>query len=348
MEATSSAQTRAWTEGVIPPVERVRPGLWSVPVPIPHNPLRYVLAYAFELRDGIALVDAGWPSDDAWEALVRGLASTGHAIGDVRAVLVTHLHADHHGLADRVRRESGAWIGMHRLDADVLRNEGSDAEAHVARVRRWLHARGVPPAEAAEMAGEPAELEKFLSMAQPDRLIEDGEEVLGPPWSLRAVWTPGHTPGHLCFRDRDGRFFLSGDHVLPRISPNIAQHPGTAPDPLGDYLCSLARTARIAAEEVLPAHEYRFRGLGGRCRDLLRHHEDRLGEIFAAVRDAPGSSTWDVARSVTWSRPWRQIRFFMRRAAVGETLAHLSVLDRRGALRNGGVEIDEWYVKEAD
>ena len=39
-------------EQPLPPVERVRPGLWSVPVPIPNNPLRYVLVYAFETDKG--------------------------------------------------------------------------------------------------------------------------------------------------------------------------------------------------------------------------------------------------------------------------------------------------------
>lgn len=48
------------------------PGLWSIPVPIPvpipDNPLRYVLVYAFELPDGVAIVDAGWDTDEAWTA----------------------------------------------------------------------------------------------------------------------------------------------------------------------------------------------------------------------------------------------------------------------------------------
>jgi glyoxylase-like metal-dependent hydrolase (beta-lactamase superfamily II) len=314
---------------------------------MPASPLRYVIVYALELPDGVAIVDAGWPSDEAWHALVRGLAQTGHEIASVRAVLVTHMHADHHGLAERVRRESGAWIGMHRLDAEVLLDHGKDPEVLVARVQAWMAARGAPPEDAAEMSGEPAAQAKFLAMAQPDRYIEDGDEVLGPSWRLRAVWTPGHTPGHLCFADPDGRFFLSGDHVLPRISPNVVHAPESGDDPLGDYLGSLARTAELRADEVLPAHEWRFTGLRERCVELAGHHDERLGEVYAVVRDAPGSSTFAVASAVTWSRPWDQTRFFMRRAAVGETLAHLTLLANRGALRNAGRDVDEWYPRKA-
>src|SRR5579863_5321617 len=70
---TGTAQKEAWDRQVMPEVERVRPGLWSIPVPIPNNPLRYVLVYAFELDSGIGLVDAGWNTDDAWQALNDGL-----------------------------------------------------------------------------------------------------------------------------------------------------------------------------------------------------------------------------------------------------------------------------------
>ncbi|MDR3648230.1 MAG: MBL fold metallo-hydrolase, partial [Acidimicrobiales bacterium] len=100
---TGVLQKEAWDRDVMPPVEKVRPGVWSIPVPIPDNPLRYVLVYAFELDNGIAIVDAGWNTDDAWSALNNGLLEAGGSIADVRAVLVTHIHPDHYGLAGRVR-----------------------------------------------------------------------------------------------------------------------------------------------------------------------------------------------------------------------------------------------------
>jgi len=62
---TGSVQKDAWDRDVMPPVELVRPGMWSIPVPIPNNPLRCVLVYALELDNGVAIVDAGWPTDDA-------------------------------------------------------------------------------------------------------------------------------------------------------------------------------------------------------------------------------------------------------------------------------------------
>ena len=69
---------RSAPEPPLPPVELVRPGLWSIPVPIPNNPLRYVLVYAFETDRGPYLIDAGWNTDDAlFDTVCRWAAERG-------------------------------------------------------------------------------------------------------------------------------------------------------------------------------------------------------------------------------------------------------------------------------
>src|SRR5437660_819567 len=112
--------------GPLPPVEQVRPGLWSVPVPIPNNPLRYVLVYVFETDRGPFMVDAGWNTDNAYDTLCAGLAHAGFAITDVQGVMVTHIHPDHYGLAGRVREASGAWVALHPVDAGLIRERYED------------------------------------------------------------------------------------------------------------------------------------------------------------------------------------------------------------------------------
>jgi glyoxylase-like metal-dependent hydrolase (beta-lactamase superfamily II) len=347
IEVTGVVQKQAWRDRVPPPVERVRPGLWSIPVPIPDSPLRYVLVYAFELPGGVAIVDAGWDTPDAWQALVDGLAALGAGIADVRAILVTHIHPDHYGLAGRVRAESGGWIGLHEREAATLLGRyGDDLDALVEVAYRWLRTCGVPAAEARELAGSSTQLRPFVHMAEPDRLIEDGQRLDLPGWDLRAVWTPGHTPGHLCFYDGTRQLMLTGDHVLPRISPNISVHPQQPLNPLGDYLGTFDALAGYPVDEVLPAHEYRFRGLAGRLADLRDHHEARLVELASLVGADPGATTWALAQRLTWSRSWADITGFMRRAAIGETLAHLALLSRRGLVRAEG-DPDRWYANQA-
>jgi glyoxylase-like metal-dependent hydrolase (beta-lactamase superfamily II) len=347
IEVTGAAQRAAWLANVPPPVELVRPGLWSIPVPLPNTALRYVLVYALELPDGVAIVDAGWDTPEAWSALTAGLRVGGFAVADVRAILITHIHPDHYGLAGRVRAESGGWIGLHRLEAETLPARYVAAEELIRRGDAWLRRAGATAAEAEQLAGSSREMLAYVRMAEPDRLIEDGELLPLPGWELRAVWTPGHTPGHLCFHEERTGVLLSGDHVLPRISPNVSAHLQQPPDPLRAFLDSLAKVGDLDVDEVLPAHEYRFRGLSERVADLRQHHEQRLAELLALVEQRPGSTAWQLAERLTWRRPWGEIVGFVRRAAVGETLAHLRLLVGRGLVAGSGGGPERWTALPA-
>lgn len=343
MEVTGIAQREAWREGVLPPVERVRDGLWSIPVPIPNSPLRYVLVYAFELPDGVAIVDAGWDHEDAWQALVAGLRVAGFEPGDVRAVLITHNHPDHFGLAGRVRAESGAWVGMHPADVAFVRLDESSIDAVVRESRTQLAWTGAPDEVVGNYRAGSAGTRQLLADRDPEVLIEDHDRIDLPGWDLEAVWTPGHTPGHLCFFERRLGVLLSGDHVLPRISPNISVQPRQLTNPLGDYLDSLRRVADIEANEVFPAHEYRFRGLRDRAEGLVAHHDDRLVEIEKALLSNPGSSCWDLTTRLSWSRPFEMMAEFQMRLAVRESLAHLVLLETAGRARRSSDDVARWY-----
>jgi glyoxylase-like metal-dependent hydrolase (beta-lactamase superfamily II) len=285
IEITGELQHRAWLARTLPPVEQLRTDLWSIPVPIPNNPLRYVSAYVFAGRGGLTLIDTGWDTAEAWDALSKGLEGIGGSVADVRGVLVTHMHFDHIGLAGRVRQASGAWIAL------------------------------------------------------PDRILVDGDLVDVPEWSLRAVHTPGHTPGHLCFADERTGLFFAGDHLLPRISPNISAERLGPPDPLGDFIHSLRAIRDRQVSEVLPAHEWRFKGLAVRVDQLISHHERRLVELLQAVRSHPGSVPWDLAGYLTWSRPWEQYGGHMRIFAVSETTAHLWHLVARGQIDRSNTDV---------
>jgi len=254
-------------EQPLPPVERVRPGLWSIPVPIPNNPLRYVLVYAFETDRGPYLVDAGWNTDDAFDVLCRGLVTAGFDIGNVQGVLVTHIHPDHYGLAGRIREASGAWVALHPADAALVHDRYEEPKPLVERMGELLMRAGAPEEEVQLLKGASMPVLPFVVTTHPDVLLEDGDKPEVPGWDLVAIWTPGHTAGHLCFYERDLRLMLSGDHILPRITPNISVNPQSE-NPLVDYLASLDKVGAYEADEVLPAHEYRFVGLQTRVNEL--------------------------------------------------------------------------------
>ncbi|NLV81189.1 MAG: MBL fold metallo-hydrolase [Rhodococcus sp.] len=336
------AQREAWADKRLPPVEQVRHGLWSIPVPMPGNPLRYTLVYALAIDDGLALVDVGMNTEESWCALVDGIAETGHHISDVRYAAITHLHPDHFGLAPRLRATTGAVIAMHAAESAALGHfTPVDVSADEEAWRVDLTALGAPP--------EVVEAERFSLVRFPhgetaDVTLEHGSPLGLPGWNIDAVWTPGHTPGHLAFVDRDHDLLFSGDHMLPRISPNISSGPGELDNPLHRYLLSLHATTTLPDCEVLPAHEYRFRGTSDRARQLLDHHEERLTEIRETLVTHPESTAWEITVRVSWSRPIEAMEPRLLRLAVRETQAHLIVLADRGDIVSDGGSPARWTL----
>jgi glyoxylase-like metal-dependent hydrolase (beta-lactamase superfamily II) len=135
---------------------------------------------------------------------------------------------------------------------------------------------------------------------------------------------------------------LTGDHLLPRITPNISSY-GDDDAPLDDYLSALDLLRDYDDREALPGHEYRFRGITDRIGRIQRHHQARLREVLKQVGDQPGAAVWDIAAALAWSRSWAETTGFLRRAALAETLAHLRSLDHAGLARPAGLDPERWY-----
>ncbi|MEV4275168.1 MBL fold metallo-hydrolase [Actinoplanes xinjiangensis] len=327
-------QQAAWRARTLPPVEKLAGGLVSVPVPIPNNPLRYTLCYLVPGDDGLVVVDPGWDSDAGWQSLTAGLAEVGATAADVTGVVLTHVHPDHHGLTARLRDASGAWVAMHPAEhATMLRDRDTEPSAALAGWMRQLH---VPAEEIDGLIGRfgAAVDLHFAPLADADVMLDDGDLVPLAGRRLRAVWTPGHTPGHLCLLEPDAQVLLTGDHVLPRISPNIGLQL-SGEDPLGLYLESLEKVAAYDECEALPGHEYRFRGIAARAAELDTHHRERCREILETVERLGAATIWQVASQLTWSRPWDQIGPMLV-GAVAETAAHVELLIRTGDLTRDG------------
>lgn len=337
LEVTSPALHEAWYRRTFPPVEQVRAHIWSIPIPFAGNPMRYTLCYAL-IGDGgeAVLIDPGWDSPEGFEALQAGLRTAGLELGAVAGILITHMHPDHHGLthylADAV---PGAWIAMSETEADALEAQQSETqEQQRAAVRAQLSAAGIPSADAIAAVRRGGGSGVFERMPRATLRLADGDLVPLPGHELRAVLTPGHTAGHLCFVEPAADVVFTGDHVLPRISPNVGLHAHSATSPLGAYLASLAKIGAID-HEVLPAHQWRFRGLPERTAELREHHRERLDEILGHLEAGP-VTVWDLAHGLTWAHGWETLNPMQQWSAVAETTAHLTYLIERGAVSRSG------------
>jgi glyoxylase-like metal-dependent hydrolase (beta-lactamase superfamily II) len=342
---TSPLQMQAWQARTLPPVEQLNDRMWSVPVPIPHSGLRYVLSYLVAGDDGLVVVDPGWPSERSWRALCAGLRASGFSVRDVTGIALTHVHPDHGGLAGRLSDASGAWIGAHQAEETMLERARTMGDRSWASPE-WIRACAVPPASG-QLGPHAAVTTTGWFPPRVDRYLRNGLALPVSGVELIARHTPGHTRGHLCFVLPGFGLLLSGDHVLPRITPSIATYQAEDEPALAEYLASLELVARLPVTEVLPGHEYRFAALATRAADLLGHHLDRLGEIRRAVQGG-ARTVWTIAQHLSWSRGWPSLSTGALRAALGETKAHLHYAESLGLLARRSVDGAEVWTPGAD
>jgi glyoxylase-like metal-dependent hydrolase (beta-lactamase superfamily II) len=167
----------------------------------------------------------------------------------------------------------------------------------------------------------------------PDAILHGGETISTGMFTFEVMWTPGHSPGHVCLYEPAQKVLIAGDHILPTITPNISLHPQSVDNPLGRYIDSLNRMKTLDVRLILPGHDKPFTNLVPRIDEILRHHEQRNREILAAVRDEP-KTAFQIAMEVTWgvSARWQDLPNFHKRMAIFETLAHLEWITAGGRI----------------
>lgn len=333
-------------------VTEVAPGILRMQLPISFTGLGHVNCYALEDARGWTIVDPGLPGPKSMKALKQRLGQAGAGLKHVHTVIVTHSHPDHFGSAGLIRQRYGAEVVAHEhfrtwFDPDEGDDVAAAAEAeHTTNAETegtgGGRAKGRPPtsAEIRERMSRPTPwggrpphppesglkwrlmrlaAKRYLKTPAPTVRLEDAQRVVlgGREWV--ALYTPGHTEDHLCLYDPSDGVVLSGDHVLPSITPHISGL-GDTQDALADYVTSLDRMADLPdVSVVLPAHGHPFDDLPGRVKDIKRHHDERLDVLREATERLGPATVEDLSHEMFRERSWGPM-------AESETFAHLEHL----------------------
>lgn len=311
-------------------------GIHQLRVPIPDNPLGHLNCYLIEGKDGWLMVDTGWYTRDAFDSLVEELKSLGLVMADISTMIVTHVHPDHFGLAGRIKHMSPRTeLITHRWESDLIEPRYIKLSELRNKMSKLLSRHGVPPSNLSTLESASMPALQYVTVTLPDRTLYGGEIIETGRFNLEVIWTPGHSPGHICLYEPRNQILFSGDHILPTISPNISYHVQSGDNPLGDFINALQKLMYLSVSRVLPAHEHMFTEFRRRIEEILDHHERRKTEIQEVLSESP-SNAYDISSQITWDIPdlaWEQFPPLHQRAAVTETLAHLECLRWEGKVR---------------
>ena len=311
--------------------EQIMKNIYRLPVTLEGSPLKELNTYLICGGKRNLLIDTGYRTESCRKALFDQLALFGLGPGDVD-VLLTHLHADHSGLATEATGSTGT-IYISKQDSSIFGSEYA-WQQYRARSDERMRREGFPQELIAAMSYVSPSRSAAAPRNVPHVCLQDGEVLQAGEYTLQCVLTPGHTPGHLCFWMEEQKTMFLGDHVLFDISPNITYWDGFE-DALGNYLQSLETIRAYDVQTALPAH----RGGGQmhqRIDGLIAHHDRRLQETVAIVHENPGINAYDLAGKMRWrirARNWQEFPTMQKWFAVGETIAHLDYLVLRGQLQ---------------
>jgi len=253
---------------------------------------RRIAAYLVETEDGLALFDCG--PTTCLPALKAALATRGVELGDVRHLLLSHIHLDHAGAAGAlVREHPGLRVHVSGIGAPHL----------VDPTRLETSARRLYGESFDELWGE-------LLPVPEENVRVVGDRVLG----LACFPTPGHAAHHVSYHHEDGTLY-NGDAAGVRVAPGRFVFAPTPPPEidLDAWERTIDELERRSPRRLALVHFGVFddveRHLGA-LRTTLRSWADRVGHgmdeptFVAAARADVAASDPDEADAYDRAAPY--------------------------------------------
>lgn len=311
-------------------IEKIMEDIYKIIVPLPDNPLGSLNSYLIlGGRERNLLIDTGFNHPLCRSVILDAFHQLGARLSDTDFFL-THLHADHSGLAAELAEE-GAKIYCSEQDGRIVNLFAS--QSYWDEMSAVFSKHGMPDIKLDKKKGvHPGKL--FGGRKEIDfTFVRDNDMICSGKHRLRCVWTPGHSPGHMCLYDEKEKLLFSGDHILGDITPVITVEKGME-RPLSFYLESLDRIKKLEIERILTGHRGSVGNAYHRIEELKSHHASRLQEIIDILKSTGSSlNAYAVAAKMTWrmdADQWENIPRQQRWFATGEAMAHLLYLQEKG------------------
>jgi glyoxylase-like metal-dependent hydrolase (beta-lactamase superfamily II) len=289
-------------------------------MPLPFA-LDHINLYLIKDGDGYAALDTGIGTQTTERLWERIFSESGIRL---TRVIVTHMHPDHIGLAGFLTEKFEVPLYMTMSEYFVSRAMVAGGRgASNFNDRQYLKRCGMTDAYIEQATASKGRLQKVVRPIPLGyiRLTEGMHLDIGD-YTWKVIIGRGHSPEHACLYCEHKNILISGDHVLPNISPNIGVY-STEPDAnaLKLYFDTLPQFKNLPHDTwVLPSHKLPFVGLHTRVDELIAHHQKHLKDLLEfCIKE----KSVNDCLPVLFQRELNEHNMFF---AIAEGLAHLNYL----------------------
>lgn len=305
-------------------IQQILPNLYKVEIPLPGNPLKATNSYVIKTQERNLIIDTGLNREECMDAMRLALMELSIDLKKTD-FFITHFHADHLGLVPNLATVVSK-IYFNQIEADILRDIHTiDYRENLIRTARL---NGFPENKLMEIFAKHPAYRHDVRSPIVFSVVKEGSIISIGDYMFKCIETPGHTPGHICLYEYDKKIFISGDHILEEITPNISLWSNEG-NPLADYLASLNKISNFDVAIVLPGHRHIFKDYKRRIVELQDHHQRRLNEIISILMEG-SQNAFQVASKMSWNlsyNSWDSFPTLQKWFAFGETLSHLRYLE---------------------
>jgi glyoxylase-like metal-dependent hydrolase (beta-lactamase superfamily II) len=318
-------------------VEKIAENFYMITLPMPFR-LKHVHVFALIHNGKVALFDTGVNTPEAFTKLEGSLKSIGKTIRDIDRIYITHFHTDHCGTAGRIKEISDASIFMSEIDTRRIHTD-QDEGLDINRMKMFYREQGLAEKSIDALVEL---LDSFKRATLPFRVdicLTGHECQRVGDMEFETIPVPGHTSGQVCFYFLKEKILLSGDHILPHITPNLSPDPRNHSfRPLKSFLDSLTKVENLPVVKVYPAHGDPFANLKARVEEIKEHHSERKRLILDSVKAGP-KTNYQVSLDIFGEN----LPEFDQFLAVNEAFAHLIELKEEGLINQRKKEKHVFY-----
>ncbi len=304
---------------------QIYPSIYQLEIPLPGNPLKAINTYLIQGTARNLVIDTGFNIDEGRLLLTAAMNSLGMTPENTD-LLITHLHSDHSGLAARLGND-GMAVYAGRIDGALINEMTSLGYWEKFKELNILMGMAEDHITFEEHPGF-----KYCPKEPVDfKLLTEGDVLDLGNFRFSVLDIPGHTPGHIGLYEAGKQLFFGGDHVLDKISPNIAFW-GFEQDILAVYLKNLDKVRALEIDYCFTSHRNILRDHRRRIDQLKDHHEKRLAEILTILSSGP-KTVRQTAAAMHWDlriNDWEQFPANQKWFAGGEAMSHLEHLVATG------------------